>query len=146
MSVQYDTPQIPEVDGAIRNPADPHHFMVVQPIEHFLQIDIDGACMARTHHALRVIEISGRVLEPRFYIPKADVTANLVETNRKTHCPLKGHASYFSLNGVEVAWCYKSFEFAKILEGHMSFAGENLGVTMGGEQLSVQSRQGGPKT
>jgi hypothetical protein len=73
VSTRYDIPHVPDIDGAIRNPATPHHFMVAQPVEHFVQNDIDGVCVARTHHALRIIEIGSRVSELRVCFPKADI-------------------------------------------------------------------------
>lgn len=144
MSNSCDAPQIAEVEGAIRNPADPHHFMVVQPVEGYVQIDIDGVGVAKTHRALLVIEIGSHVYQPRYYVPKADVIVDLTETNRTTHCPLKGHASYFSLNGNEVGWCYNTFDFAEILEGQISFASENLSILLGGKQSTDPSKTDGP--
>ncbi|MCK1798321.1 DUF427 domain-containing protein [Streptomyces sp. XM4193] len=48
----------------------------------------------------------------RYYLPPEDVrTAELVETERRTHCPFKGDARYWAPRetpGDEIAWSYPS--------------------------------------
>jgi uncharacterized protein (DUF427 family) len=53
------------IKGAIHNPADPHHSMIVQPVHHRVQVFVDGTRVADTDSALRVIETGGRMYEPR---------------------------------------------------------------------------------
>ena len=131
MTAKHPSTPGTDVDGAIRNPANPNHFMVVQRVGRRLQIHIDGVRIAETNTALRVIEIGHHAYEPRLYIPVGDVTAELTKSDKTTHCPLKGDASYYALNGTEVGWRYDPFDFAKILEGHLSFFGDNLTITEG---------------
>lgn len=122
---------VPEVAGAIRNPANGAHFMVVQPIERRIQIFYDDILLADSRQALRLIEMSHHAYEPRIYVPSADVKAELQKTAKKTHCPLKGDAFYVTLNGVEVAWGYEPFDFASVLKGHLSFWGSGLRIVEG---------------
>ncbi|MFV2092674.1 MAG: DUF427 domain-containing protein [Hyphomicrobiales bacterium] len=131
MNKQNPTAPVAEIKGAIRNPANPNHFMVVLPVDRRVQIHIGGVQVVDTASALRVIEIGKHAYQPRLYIPAADVTAELSRTGKTTHCPLKGEAAYYALDGAEVAWRYDTFDFAAILEGHLSFMAEGLSITEG---------------
>ena len=91
------------VEGAIRNPANPHHFMVVQPAGRRIRIFFGDRLVADSVDALRVIEIG----------------------------PLKGDADYFSLEGQEIAWAYRSLDFAAVLDGLYSFWGDNMRIVEG---------------
>ncbi|MEM7025210.1 MAG: DUF427 domain-containing protein [Pseudomonadota bacterium] len=118
-----DIIEVPAVEGAIRNPSNPHHFMVVQPVGGRVRIWIDNTEVARSSSALRVIEVGRKAYEPRMYIPSSDVLVPLARSEKTTHCPLKGEASYLCLDGREVGWTYAAFDFAKVLDDHVSFWG-----------------------
>lgn len=119
------------VEGAIRNPANPHHFMVVQPAGRRIRIFFGDRLVADSMDALRVIEIGRRAYEPRLYLPKQALTVPLVKLDKVTHCPLKGDAHYFSLEGQEIAWAYRSLDFAAVLDGLYSFWGDNMRIVEG---------------
>ncbi len=119
------------VTGAIRNPSDPNHFMVVQKVEKPLRIWHGETLLAETTTALRLIEVGKRIPEPRYYVAMADLKAELSPTEKTTHCPLKGDASYLALNGQELAWTYETFDFADILSGHVSFWGPDIRTAEG---------------
>lgn len=116
------------VEGAIRNPGNPNHFMVAQPIDRRVRLYKNGTLVADSSRALRVIEIGKSVYEPRLYIPRDDVVPDLVETDKITHCPLKGDASYYTIDGTEMAWGYTTLDFAKVLDGHVSFWTDDLRI------------------
>jgi uncharacterized protein (DUF427 family) len=62
-------------------------------------------------------------IPPRLYVPLEDIDASLLEPSEKTtHCPFKGDASYRHLAGVEDAvWLYEDpIEQAAWLEGYAS--------------------------
>ncbi|WP_114285289.1 DUF427 domain-containing protein [Candidatus Halocynthiibacter alkanivorans] len=119
------------VEGAIRNPANPNHFMVVMPVKQPVQIHINQTLVAETTRALRVIEIGNHAYQPRLYIPESDVTAKLTKVDKTTHCPLKGDATYYAFGGSEVAWRYDTFDFANVLNGHLSFSAPEMRTTEG---------------
>ena len=131
METHSQSPRVADVEGAIRNPANPDHFMVVQLVESRVQINIDGNLVADTSKAVRVIEIGNKVYEPRLYIPASDVLVELTRTDRSTPCPLKGDAAYFTYDGVEICWSYDTFDFAKSLDGYHSFFAPSLQITEG---------------
>ncbi|MBT6094014.1 MAG: DUF427 domain-containing protein [Rhodospirillaceae bacterium] len=119
------------VEGAIQNPGNPDHFMVAQPVGRRVQLYIGETLIADTMAALRVIEVGKSVYAPCLYIPHADVTVDMVKTEKITHCPLKGDAAYYTIGDKEMAWGYETFDFAKVLEGHVSFWTQELRIVEG---------------
>lgn len=119
------------VEGAIRNPANPNHFMVVQPAGRRIRIFFGDLMVADSMDAVRVIEIGRKAYEPRLYLPKEALTVPLVQLDKVTHCPLKGDAHYFSLEGQEIAWAYRSLDFAAVLDGFYSFWGDTMRIVEG---------------
>lgn len=49
-------------------------------------------------------------LPTRYYLPRADVRMDLLTPSAtRSHCPFKGDASYWSIDGVaDVAWTYET--------------------------------------
>jgi uncharacterized protein (DUF427 family) len=44
----------------------------------------------------------------RAYVPREDVSAPVEPSDRTSHCPFKGDASYWTVGGVEnAAWSYE---------------------------------------
>jgi uncharacterized protein (DUF427 family) len=88
-------------------------------------VRIDGIEIARTSHAVRVLETAS---PPGFYLPPEDVRLDrLSTTNVRSFCEWKGEAVYFDLlarQGVirRVGWSYPtpSPDFAEIA-GYISF-------------------------
>ncbi|MDH3713802.1 MAG: DUF427 domain-containing protein [Gammaproteobacteria bacterium] len=113
----------------IHNPQEPRHFMRVKPVNGCIRILRDGKLLAESEKALRVLEAGRDLYDPVLYLPREDVVAKLVRADKRTHCPLKGQASYFDLyddnNRVqvaEVAWSYEtSFDFASELKERIAF-------------------------
>lgn len=120
------------VEGAIRNPDNPHHFMVLKPVNHLVKIFRGDELLAKTNNALRVIEIGKSVYDPILYIPTKDVIASLTRTEKTSHCPLKGNATYFEFTGEEIAWSYsRPFDFAKELRDHHAFWSSKIRIEEG---------------
>ncbi|MEO1695353.1 MAG: DUF427 domain-containing protein, partial [Pseudomonadota bacterium] len=61
------------------------------------------------------------------YVPAEDIVGALVPVpERTTHCPLKGDASYFTLDGLPeaapIAWTYSNvLDRASVLAEHIAF-------------------------
>ena len=120
------------VEGAIRNPDNPHHFLVLKPVNHLVKIFRGDELLAKTNNALRAIEIGKSVYDPVLYIPTKDVIASLTRTEKTSHCPLKGNATYFEFEGEEIAWSYlRPFDFAKELRDHLAFWSSKVRVEEG---------------
>lgn len=70
--------------------------ITLTPFGRNVRVEFGGATVADSDGALVLRE--GR-LPPVLYIPKADVNWQLTEaTDRSTHCPYKGDASYWSVS------------------------------------------------
>jgi uncharacterized protein (DUF427 family) len=111
----------PDGEGTIRNPANPGHFMVIEPVDGRVRIFAGERLIAATDAALRVLEVGRKAYDPVLYVPARDLAVELQPTARTSHCPLKGDASYYALDGEEIAWSYATFDFARALAGHYAF-------------------------
>jgi len=122
----------PSLEGAIRNPANPNHLMVIRPIRRTVSIYVGDTLIAQTQDALRVMEIGKSLYDPAIYIPASGIIASLKPVDKSTHCPLKGDASYVSFEGDEIGWTYdRPLEGSRQLEGHLAFWPDKVRVTEG---------------
>jgi uncharacterized protein (DUF427 family) len=106
--------QVTLSQNTIHNPDNPGHFMRVKPVKGRVRILLGDRVLAESTGALRVLEAGRDFLDPVLYLPLADVRANLAPVEKRTYCPLKGHASYFDLVSdqgqvevPEIAWSYR---------------------------------------
>ena len=120
------------IEGAIRNPDNPHHFMVLKQVKHAVEIYHGDVLLAKTSKALRVVEIGKSIYDPVLYIPKNDIVAPLKKLSKQSHCPLKGIASYFEHGGEEIAWSYADpLDFATELADYYGFLTSNIWIREG---------------
>lgn len=98
----------------------------------------DGTLLTRTTHALKLLEFNrGKAYPPVYYIPRDDIDRSRLVKNEghATHCPIKGEASYFSLEteqGVveNVAWSYEDpFDHVKGIKEYLGFDGTLVRIT-----------------
>ncbi|WP_269585740.1 DUF427 domain-containing protein [Roseibium sp. Sym1] len=112
----------PALEGAIRNPDNPAHLMVIRDVPRRIRIYHGAALLADSTHALRVLEIGKSFYDPMIYVPEADLKTKLGHVDRTTFCPIKGEASYVSHDGDEIGWVYRTpVAMAGQLEGHHAF-------------------------
>ena len=79
----------------------------------------------------------GKVFPPVYYIPREDVDFKRLVKNdsHSTHCPIKGDASYYSLQTegglVEnIAWSYENpLDHVAEIKDHMAFDGKLVRIT-----------------
>jgi uncharacterized protein (DUF427 family) len=118
-------PEITLSEETIHNPKEPRHFMRVKPVPRTVRVYRGGKMIAESDNALRVTELGKDMYDPIFYLPKEDIIVPLIPIDGKTtHCPLKGDASYFTLDETdeEIAWTYEAvFDFSKIINGLIAF-------------------------
>ncbi|MCC0043015.1 MAG: DUF427 domain-containing protein [Brucellaceae bacterium] len=107
----------------VHAPGNDAHFMHVKSVPARIRVRKGDQVLAESTNALRIMETGHGPYDPMIYIPQADVGGQLAAVNGKsTHCPLKGDASYFTLDGDEIAWTYdRPLEGAKMLKGHVAF-------------------------
>ena len=85
--------------------------------------------VARSERIILLKEFAnGRILDPVYYFPKEDVAVDkLTATDTRTHCPIKGDASYWSYSAIagaeeDLVWGYpEPIEYSKDIAGHMAF-------------------------
>jgi uncharacterized protein (DUF427 family) len=123
------------LEGAIRNPSNPRHFMQLDPVGQTVRIHFGEVLVAGSDRALRMLEIGKRAYAPQYYIPRQDVSVALTRTTKSTHCPLKGDASYFTIDGLdgaeEIGWGYETpLDFASQLSGHLAFDLRRVSITI----------------
>jgi uncharacterized protein (DUF427 family) len=97
----------------------------VEPTTKHLRVEFAGELVADSRRAIRVLETSH---PPVYYIPRADVRADLLTPSaRHTFCEFKGLAAYWSLRvddklSAEAAWSYQSpSPEYEAIRGHLAF-------------------------
>jgi uncharacterized protein (DUF427 family) len=134
-----------EEDEPVRgHPRDPFHRIDVRRTARPVRIEVGGRVVAESARARLLFETS---LPLRFYVPREDVRVPLRPSARRTFCPYKGGASYWSAEvGGELhenlAWSYEEpLADAGAIAGLLAFWDERVDVTFDGER---RPRPGGP--
>ena len=103
----------------------PDHPITITPNPKRLRVTFAGQVVAETTRALTLQEASYPAVQ---YIPREDADPALLRrTERSTHCPYKGDASYYSIeaNGrraENAIWSYESpFPAMQQIAGHLAF-------------------------
>ncbi|MEM8776758.1 MAG: DUF427 domain-containing protein [Pseudomonadota bacterium] len=106
--------------------------MKLKPIKGTVKIKRNGTLIAKSDRAFFVLEVGKDIYDPVVYMPADHVFAEMARSDRQTHCPLKGDASYFAIAGAdptEIAWCYQEpFEFASNLAELMAFYADQVAI------------------
>jgi uncharacterized protein (DUF427 family) len=90
-------------------PPPPGRALYLEPTPKRLRVEVGGEVIADSRNAMMLHEGG---LQPAYYFPPEDVRADVLEaSDRHTHCPKKGDASYYTIRaGGEVveagAWYY----------------------------------------
>lgn len=91
-----------------------------------------GGVIAETKNALQLFEGS---YDPVTYFPREDIGMIFLEDSDKTsHCPHKGDASYFHIEGkssriANAAWSYENpNEAVARIKGHIAFSSNGVAV------------------
>lgn len=114
----------------------PDHPITITANPHRIRVSAGGVLIAETTNALTLREASYPAVN---YVPRTDAKmALLARTERVTHCPYKGDASYFSINAdgktIENAiWTYET-PFAAMTEiaGHLAFYPDKVTIEEAG--------------
>ena len=128
--------QVTLARDTIHNPDEPRHFMRIKPVKGRVRVLLDGQVLAESTRALRVLEAGRDLYDPVLYLPADDVRVRLSPAEKRTFCPLKGHATYLDLvvgegrvEVPEIAWSYRdTFDFAAALTGLVAFDATRVAV------------------
>jgi uncharacterized protein (DUF427 family) len=116
------TPHPADVNYTIEGPK---HLLFLSPFPRRVRAEIGGETVADTTsgHLLHESNL-GAVL----YVPREDVSAELTPSDTSTHCPFKGDASHWGINGVaDAAWSYEDpLPPARWLKGMVAFYKEKV--------------------
>jgi uncharacterized protein (DUF427 family) len=103
----------------------PDHPITITPNPKRLRVTFAGQVVAETARALTLQEAS---YPPVQYIPREDADAALLKrTERSTHCPYKGDASYYSIEAggrraENAIWSYETpYPAMEQIAGHLAF-------------------------
>ena len=133
-----------EDERIVGHPRDPFHRVDVRRSSRTVRIELDGDVVAETTRARMLFETG---LPVRFYLPREDVRLELHPSSRRTYCPYKGEASYWSVDAAErrredVGWSYEQpLPDGPAITGLLAFWNEVVDVFLDGER---QERPGGP--
>ncbi len=123
-----------EEDRVVGHLRDPYHRVDAHPSTRPVVVRVAGEEVARSARPVLVFETG---LPVRAYVPPADVRAGAVAagSGRRTVCPYKGEATYWTIAGVEdAAWSYElPLPDALRAQGHLAFddAREDVEVVLG---------------
>ncbi|MEV0632924.1 DUF427 domain-containing protein [Nonomuraea wenchangensis] len=115
------------------HPRDPYTRVDILPTSRHVRVEVDSVTVADSRGA-RVLFETG--LPARYYLPKTDVRLDLLErTDTVTHCPYKGTAEYWSVNGrKDLAWSYRTpLPESERIAGLVAFYNEKLDIYVDGE-------------
>jgi uncharacterized protein (DUF427 family) len=106
------------------------HNVVIIPANRHIEVRVSGQKLAESDRAMRLDETGAPA---RYYLPREDVRTELLRpTARKTTCPFKGQASYWSAQvGDELhknlVWSYeRPIPPARQIAGLMCFYNERV--------------------
>ncbi|GAB1818105.1 DUF427 domain-containing protein [Herbidospora sp. RD11066] len=114
------------------HPRDPYTRVDILPSSRHIRVEVNGETVADSKNG-RILFETG--LPARYYLPKTDVRFDLLEaTDSVTHCPYKGSAEYWSVNGVkDLAWSYRTpLPESQKIAGLVAFYNEKLDIYVDG--------------
>lgn len=91
------------------NPKNKNHYAEVEEVEEKYTKEVGGEVLCEADRVFKLTEYSGSSsYGTRIYVDRKYVAMEkLTKASKTTGCPLKGRASYYLLNGKEIAWSYE---------------------------------------
>jgi uncharacterized protein (DUF427 family) len=114
-----------EDEEIVGHPRDPYHRIDLIPSSRRVRVSLEGELLAESTRAVALFESN---LLTRWYLPREDIAAELIDSDTHTICPYKGTASYFSVGAAQdVAWYYPDpLPEAARIRGLVSFYNERV--------------------
>ena len=120
------------------HPRDPYHRIDVLQSSRHVKVSVNGEVVAETERPKVLFETG---LPPRYYIPPEDVREDVLsESEKRTRCPYKGTASYYSVEAggervEDLVWYYpEPIPEAPKVRGLLCFFNEKVDLEVDGEQ------------
>lgn len=130
------TEWLEEDEPVYTHPRDPYKRVDILASSRHVRMERDGVSLAESR-APRILFETG--LPPRYYLPLPDVRMDLLRpSQRRTHCPYKGTASYWSVevDGTtydDLVWTYRTpLPESQKIAGLVCFYQERVGLYVDG--------------
>jgi uncharacterized protein (DUF427 family) len=116
------------------HPRDPFHRIDILHSTRHVVVQADDETLADSRRPHLLFEPP---LPVRYYLPPEDVRLDrLAPSATATACAYKGHASYWALDGRDVAWYYAApLREAAEITGRIAFFNERVDIIVDGERL-----------
>ena len=123
-----------EDERNVGHPRDPFHRIDIVHGSRHVRVERDGVALAESSTPYLLFEPP---LPVRYYLAAEDVRTDLLQpSDTRTFCAYKGQASYWSLDGEDVAWYYvKPLREAAEVTGRLAFFNEHVDVVVDGERV-----------
>jgi uncharacterized protein (DUF427 family) len=124
-----------EDEPALGHARDPYHRVDAVASSRHVRVSLDGELVADSRRPTVIFETG---MGPRWYLPHADVRAELLAGDAHTVCAYKGHASYWSVRTAaglreNIAWTYlEPRRDALPVAGLVAFFDEHVDLEVGG--------------
>ena len=119
------------------HPRDPYHRVDVLRTSRHVRVSLNGETLAESRGAVALFETS---LPTRWYLPREDVSATLLDSDKVTRCPYKGEATYHSVQlgdgevETDLIWVYADpLPGVAKIAGRLCFFNERVDVELDGE-------------
>lgn len=123
-----------EDEPIVAHPHDPFKRIDILSSDRHVRIEHEGRLLAESTQPLLLFET---LLPIRYYLPRADVVADLEPSDTISYCAYKGRASYFSVPGGarDMAWTYPApLREAEPVRDHVCFFNEKVDVFVDGRR------------
>jgi uncharacterized protein (DUF427 family) len=130
-----------ENEQIVAHPHDPFKRIDVLASTRHVRVELDGRLLAESSRPMLLFET---LLPVRFYLPPADVVADLEPSDTVTYCAYKGRASYYSLpdGPADVAWTYhQPLHDGEPVRDRIAFFDERVDVIVDGERRERPATQ-----
>lgn len=123
-----------EDERNLGHPRDPFHRIEIVHSSRHVEVQADGVRLAESQAPYLLYE---SMLPVRYYLPRDDVDLDGLQASETlTICAYKGHASYWSHQGRDVAWCYAEPQReAADVGGRVAFFNERVDLIVDGRRL-----------
>jgi uncharacterized protein (DUF427 family) len=123
-----------EDEPNVGHPRDPFHRIDIVRSSRHVRVELDGEVLAESRTATLLFEPP---LPVRYYLAPEDVRLDLLEDSEtRSTCAYKGHASYLSRRGEDVAWRYEQpLREAAEVTGRIAFFNERVDLVVDGVRL-----------
>jgi uncharacterized protein (DUF427 family) len=123
-----------EDERNLSHPRDPFHRIDIVHSSRRVRVELDGETLAESTDPYLLFEPP---LPVRYYLPPEDVRLDrLAPSPTGTACAYKGEASYWALDGRDVAWFYpRPLREAAEVTDRIAFFNERVDIVVDGERL-----------